>query len=52
VRDRGLVFEELECFRAALTDYENYLRRVPDADDGETIRSRVLDMRRAASRLN
>lgn len=52
LRDRGLVFEELECFRAALTDYETYLRQVPDAEDGETIRSRVLDMRRAASRLN
>lgn len=51
-RDRGLVYQNLECFRAALADYEHYLEHLPDADDADAIRGRVVDMRRAAARLN
>lgn len=52
LRDRGLVFQELECFRAALTDFEHYLKASPAAPDAEAIRSRVVEMRKAAARLN
>ncbi|MBI1396047.1 MAG: tetratricopeptide repeat protein [Betaproteobacteria bacterium] len=52
LRDRGLVYEDLECFRAALSDFEAYLRAVPDASDADPIRDRVLEMRKAAARLN
>lgn len=51
-RDRGRVFEHLECFRAAVGDYARYLEQVPDADDNDAIRSRVVDLQRAAARLN
>ena len=51
-RDRGLLFQELECFRAALEDYEEYLKRVPDAPDLDQIRERAFDMRAAVARLN
>lgn len=51
-RDRGLLFQELECFRAALEDYEDYLKRVPDAPDVDQIRERAFDMRAAVARLN
>lgn len=52
LRDRGRVFEHLECFRAAVGDYARYLEQVPDADDTDAIRSRVVDLQRAAARLN
>jgi len=46
------VFEHLECFRAAVGDYARYLEQLPDADDNDAIRSRVVDLQRAAARLN
>jgi regulator of sirC expression with transglutaminase-like and TPR domain len=52
LRDRGLVYEALECSRAALADYEAYMRRAPDADDIDKIRGRAHEMRAAAARLN
>lgn len=52
IRDRGLVYEQLECFRAALADFDAYLRAVPDAADVDAIRERVLEMRKATARLN
>jgi regulator of sirC expression with transglutaminase-like and TPR domain len=52
VRDRGVVYEQLECPRAALADYERYLAQMPTAEDAIAIRSRVVEMQKAASRLN
>jgi regulator of sirC expression with transglutaminase-like and TPR domain len=51
LRDRGLVHAELECFRPALADLQNYLRRRPDAPDASDIHARVVELRQAASRL-
>jgi len=52
LRDRGLVHEALECFRPAAADLEAYLRRRPDAADGEAMREKLVRMQAAASRLN
>jgi regulator of sirC expression with transglutaminase-like and TPR domain len=52
VRDRGLLYLKLECFRAALGDLERYLELAPVAEDTEEIGSRVVELRKAASRLN
>jgi len=52
VRDRGLLYLQLECFRAALEDLQRYLKLVPDAADADEIRTRVLELRHAAARLN
>jgi regulator of sirC expression with transglutaminase-like and TPR domain len=51
-RDRGLIYQRLECFRAALTDLRAYLRQRPDAEDAEDIRRRILELQSQASRLN
>jgi regulator of sirC expression with transglutaminase-like and TPR domain len=51
LRDRGLVHAGLECFRPALADLQNYLRRRPDAPDASDIHARVVELRQAASRL-
>jgi regulator of sirC expression with transglutaminase-like and TPR domain len=52
LRDRGLVYRELECFRPALSDLQNYLRRRPDAADAPDIREKILELRQAATKLN
>jgi regulator of sirC expression with transglutaminase-like and TPR domain len=51
-RERGLLFQELECFRAALEDLERYLQLAPAAPDADEVRRRVVGLRLAASRLN
>jgi len=51
-RDRGLLHLELECFRAALGDLQRYLALVPDAEDADAMRARVVELQHAAARLN
>ena len=38
LRDRGLISYQLGRFNAAITDFENYLTQVPDAEDALVIR--------------
>lgn len=52
LRDRGLIYQELQCFRAALADFEWYLKRAPDSEDCVDIRRRVIELRRETARLN
>ena len=52
VRDRGMLYLQLECFRAALEDLERYSTLAPDAEDAAEIRHRVIDLRQAVARLN
>jgi regulator of sirC expression with transglutaminase-like and TPR domain len=52
VRDRGLIYLRLECFRAALEDLQRYLALAPDADDVVEVRERVVELHQAAARLN
>ena len=52
VRDRGLLFLQLEGFRAALRDLERYLALAPSADDAQQIRGRVVELRQMVARLN
>ena len=52
LRERGLAYLKLECVRAALNDLERYLEMAPAAPDLGEIRSRVIELRRSAARLN
>ena len=52
LRDRGLLYQRLECFRPALSDLQNYLRRRPQAPDASEIHAKVVELRQACSRLN
>jgi regulator of sirC expression with transglutaminase-like and TPR domain len=52
LRDRGLLYQKLECFRPALSDLQNYLRRRPQAPDATEIHGKVVELRQAAERLN
>ncbi len=51
-RERARLHEELECFRAALTDFESYLRLAPEAGDARAVRGKIAVLRERASRLN
>ena len=52
LRDRGLIYERLECFRAALEDYQRYLELAPQAADRHEIRARLPTLLSATARLN
>jgi len=52
LRDRGLVYQGLECHRAALKDLTDYLEREPEAPDFYELRARVLELSTLCSRLN
>jgi len=51
-RDRGLLFAQLECPRAAAEDFLAYLSMHPAPPDARQIRERLDQMQRAARRLN
>ena len=52
VRDRGAIHHRLECFQAALQDYERYLSLVPEAPDADPVSRLVARLRRLVARLN
>ena len=52
LRDRGLVYAQLECPRAALDDLNKYLDRVPDAPEAGEIRRTLDVLQNASNRLN
>ena len=52
LRDRGLVYQRLECYRAALQDLSGYLEREPEAPDFEEVRMRMMEVSALCARLN
>lgn len=51
-RDRGLIYDRLECGHAALEDLQRYLESRPDAGDAEDIRDRIIELQGRASSLH
>ena len=52
IRIRALLYEQLECFGAALDDFRRYLDVAPDAPDANQIRERVARLARAAAAIH
>jgi regulator of sirC expression with transglutaminase-like and TPR domain len=52
LRDRGYLYQRLECWRPALKDLSDYLERVPDAPDLDDVRASLLDLSARCARLN
>ena len=52
LRDRGELYAELECFRAAVTDLRHYLTLRPSAPDAAHVRLRLAQLEPLAARLN
>jgi len=51
-RDRAAIYHDLECFRAALSDFRNYLMLKPGADDAPVVQRKVVELQQIAARLN
>jgi regulator of sirC expression with transglutaminase-like and TPR domain len=52
LRVRGLLYEELECFAAAVTDLRRYLELAPEAPDAESVHGRIAALARRAATLH
>jgi regulator of sirC expression with transglutaminase-like and TPR domain len=52
LRDRGLVYQELECFGAALGDLERFLKLAPADPSADAIRDTLVELRAQAARVN
>jgi regulator of sirC expression with transglutaminase-like and TPR domain len=46
IRDRGIIYSQLECFSQALADLERYLQALPSAQDAKAVREQALKLRR------
>lgn len=51
-RDRGALYLEQECFRAALADFRHYLSLQPHAADAAAVTKKVAELQQVAARLN
>ncbi|MGH8732205.1 MAG: SirB1 family protein, partial [Burkholderiales bacterium] len=49
LRDRGYLYQRLECYRAAFKDLTDYTEREPDAPDLYEVRSKLMEL---SARLN
>ena len=52
LRDRGYVYQRLECWQAALKDLTEYLEREPDAGDLDDVRVRMMELRTLCARMS
>ena len=52
LRDRGFVYQRMECWRPALKDLTDYLEREPDAADSEEVRAKMVELSMRCARLN
>jgi len=50
--ERGIVYQRLECFRAALKDLSDYVEREPEAPDMDEVRTRLVEVSARCARLN
>jgi regulator of sirC expression with transglutaminase-like and TPR domain len=51
VRDRGILYQRLECYGAALRDFERYLQLAPRDAAAQTIREALPELQRQAASL-
>ena len=51
-RDRAGIYLKLECIRAALGDFNTYLRQCPGAADAETVMAQIAELAPRVARLN
>ena len=50
--ERGALYEKLECFKAALDDFQSFLSQAPQHTASETAREAVLRLARQVDRIN
>ena len=50
--ERGEIYERLECFKAALDDYQSFLSQAPEHPAAEVARDAVLRLVRQVALIN
>lgn len=52
VRDRGLIYEQLECYGAAMADLERFLKLAPDDDSIDVVRASLVNLQRQVAQIH
>jgi regulator of sirC expression with transglutaminase-like and TPR domain len=52
LRERGLLYQRLECYRAALKDLQDYTALEPEAPDVDDVRAKLVELSAQCARLN
>lgn len=52
IRDRGHVYDQLECFRPAAADLARYLSLAPGADDAADVQHRLVELSQRVANIN
>jgi regulator of sirC expression with transglutaminase-like and TPR domain len=52
IRDRGLLYAQLECYRAAQADLTRFLELAPRDDTADTIREHLVEVSRLAAQIH
>ena len=52
IRDRGQIYQSLECFRPAVADLSRYLVLAPTADDASDVQHRLVELQQRAASIN
>lgn len=51
-RDRGLIYQQLEAFRASLADLTHYLELAPNASDAQLVRNMISELKEINAKFN
>jgi regulator of sirC expression with transglutaminase-like and TPR domain len=52
IRDRGIIYLRLECFKQALEDLQRYLSLAPQAEDADAIRDQITALTRQVAQIH
>lgn len=52
LRERGLLYQRMECYRAALKDLQDYSALEPEAPDIDDVRAKLVELSARCARLN
>jgi regulator of sirC expression with transglutaminase-like and TPR domain len=52
LRERGLLYQRMECYRAALKDLRDYSALAPEAPDIDDVRAKLVELSAQCARLN
>jgi regulator of sirC expression with transglutaminase-like and TPR domain len=52
LRDRGLIYQQLECHRAAAADLERFLELAPEDPSADAVREQLVALQRQAAQIH
>lgn len=52
LRDRGLIYQQLECYGAAMADLERFLKLAPDDESVDVVRASLVNLQRQVAQIH